>query len=173
VQIEVSLLRADQYDVANIGEGSVLMNPEDSIDWSSIPGNEWYRPENVPKSIAGIRNCDPTAPDILYQVANNHAGVLYPAAVAATPILLDIALRSYNQKATLQALSVLDTLVWFRGEPPFQTVVHEGIVLPLDKAIRQQIDATRTKLLALAHREQGTRKIVLELLESIDKQSTE
>lgn len=70
------------------------MNVEDSIDWNAIPGSEWYRPEKVAKAIAGIRNRDPNAPDIVYQVANNHAGELYPAAVAATPILLDIALHS-------------------------------------------------------------------------------
>lgn len=149
------------------------MNPEDSIDWSGIPGSEWYRPENVPKSIAGIRNCDPTAPDILYQVANNHAGELYPAAVAATPILLEIALHSDNQKVTMQALSVLDELVWFRGEPPFETVVHEGVVLPLDEAIRQQIEACRTQLVALAHREPGTCPMVLGLLESVDQSSAD
>ena len=103
------------------------MNPEDLIDWSTIPGTEWYRPQNVPKAIAGIRACDPTAPDILYQVANNHAGELYPAAVAATPILLDIALQSENHKAAMEALSALENLIWFRGEPPFDTVVQEGL----------------------------------------------
>lgn len=149
------------------------MNPEDLIDWSAIPGSKWYRRENVPKAIVGIRNCDPTAPDILYQVANNHAGELYPAAVTATPILLDIALHSENHKAALQALSVLDTLVWFRGEPPFETVVHEGVERPLDKAIRQQIVGCRTELAALAYRDQRARKIVLVLLESIDQQETE
>ena len=154
-------------------DGSDSMNPEDSIDWSAIPGSKWYRPKNVRKAIAGIRRCDPTAPDILYQVANNHAGELYPAAVTAVPILLDIALHFENHKAAMQALSVLDTLVWFRGELPFQTVVYEGIELPLDKAIRQQIKASRTELAALANRDQRLRKIVFGLLESIDQQEIE
>lgn len=150
------------------------MNPEeDLIDWSAIPGSEWYRPENVAKAIAGIRNCDPTAPDILYQVANNHAGELYPAAVTATPILLNIALHSENQVAAMQALSALDTLVWFRAEPPFQTAIHEGVELPLDKAIRQLVEASRTQLTTLANRDQSLRKIVFMLLESIDQQETE
>jgi len=149
------------------------MNPEDSIDWAAIPGSEWYRPENVPKAIVGVRNCDSTAPDILYQVANNHRGELYPAAVAATPILLGIIVHSDNHGAAMQALSVLDTLVWFRGEPPLQTVVYEGVEVSLDKAIRLQIEAYRKQLMALANREQSLCEIVLALLESIDQQAAE
>jgi hypothetical protein len=148
------------------------VNPEDLIDWSTIAGTEWYRPQNVPKAIAGIRTCDPTAPDILNQVANNHAGELYPAAVAAAPILLGIALQSENHKAAMEALSALDNLVWFRGVPPFDTVVQEGVEVPLDKAIRQRIEASRTQLTALANRDQRLRKIVLVLLESLDQQDT-
>jgi hypothetical protein len=146
------------------------VNPEDLIDWSTIPGTEWYRPENVPKAIAGIRTCDPTAPDILYQVANNHAGELYPAAVAATPILLDIALQTENYKAAMAALAALDNLIWFRGAPPFDTVVQEGVEVSLDKAIRQQIEASRTQLTALGSRDERVRKMVFGLLESVDQQ---
>lgn len=149
------------------------MNPEDFIDWSVIPGSKWYRPENVAKAIAGIRNCDPTAPDILYEIANNHAGELYPAAVTATPILLDIALQSQHQRVAMHALSVLDTLVLFGAEPPFKTAVHEGVEMPLDKVIRQQVDACRSHLTTLANRDQSLREIVLSLLESIDQQETE
>jgi hypothetical protein len=149
------------------------MNPEESIDWTAIPDSKWYRPENVPKAITGIRNCDPTAPDILYQVANNHSGELYPAAVIATPILLDIAFHSYNHKAAIHALSALDTLVWFRGEPPFQTLVYEDVEITLDKAIRQQVETSRAKLMTLANREPRLRKIVYVLLESVDQQPAE
>jgi hypothetical protein len=157
----------------SIGEGSVQMNPEDSIDWSAIPGSEWYRPENVAKSLTGLRNSDPTAPDVLYQIANNHAGELYPAAAVATPILLDIAIHSDNRKVAARALAVLDALVWFRGEPPFHTAVNEGSELPLDKLVRKKIGACRAQLVALAEREQESREIVLALLWSIDQQATE
>lgn len=149
------------------------MNPEDLIDWNAIPGSEWYRPGEVARSIAGIRNCDPSAPDILYRVANNHAGELYPAAVVASSILLEIAIRSNNQTVANQALAVLDTLVWFRGESPFQTTIYAGVEVALDKAIRLQIEASRPQLIELADREPRTRRMVLMLLQSIGEQATE
>jgi hypothetical protein len=149
------------------------MNTEDSIDWAAIPGSEWYRPEKVAKAITGIRTCDSTAPDILYQVANNHSGELYPAAVNATSILLEIVVHSENHRAAMQALSVLDTLAWFRGVPPFQTILYEGVEVSLDKGIRLKIKDSRTQLMALANREKRLRKMVLMFLESIDQQATE
>ena len=148
------------------------MYSEDQIDWSAIPGCEWYRPENVAKAIAGIRNCDPTAPDILYQVANNHAGELFPAAVVAAPILLEIAIHSPNLRAATAALAALDNLVWFRGVPPFDVILREGAEVSLEKAIRQEIQVARAELVALADRDQRLRKITKVLLESVGQQNT-
>ena len=149
------------------------MNAEDLIDWTAIPGSEWYRPKEVAKAIAGIRKCDPSAPDILYRIANNHAGELYPAAVTATPILLEIVLDSANHRASMQALAVLDELVWFRGESPHQTILHGGHEVDLDKAIRIQVENVRPQLMELAKREHRLRKMILLLLESIDQQEEE
>ncbi len=146
------------------------MKLEDLIDWSAIRGSKWYRPQNVPIATAGIRNCDPTAPDILFAVANNHAGELYPAAVAATPILLDIAIQAPNDKAAMAALAALDNLTWFRGEPPFDTIVYEGAGTSLDDAIRGQIEAARAELSTLAERNQRLSKAVRTLLGSLDEQ---
>jgi hypothetical protein len=67
-------------------------------------------------------NSKATAPDILYQVADSRCSELYPAAVTATPILLDIALQSQDHKAATETLAALDTLIWFRAVPPFESI---------------------------------------------------
>lgn len=43
----------------------------------------------------------------------------------------------------MEALAALDDLVWFRGEPPFDTVDYQGAVTPLEVAVWQQIEAAR------------------------------
>lgn len=146
---------------------------EHLIDWETIPGSEWYRLGEVARALAGIRTGSPAAPDILYVISNNHAGELYPASVAATTILLNIALAPESLGAAKRALDVIDQLVWFYSVPSFDSVIVGGSKLKLENAIRMQVEMARPQMTALAEREPALREVVLELLESIDQRLDE
>ena len=116
---------------------------ETEIDWGAIPGSEWYRPERVIPAFAAVRNnSDDSSNTMLFAVANNHGGELYPAAFYAVRILLDIAINDTNQGARAGALAILDDVLWFSpGLAPYDTVDVDGVSTPIDLAIRNLIAA--------------------------------
>ena len=141
---------------------------ETDIDWAAIPGSEWYRPERVIPAFAAVRNdADDSSNAMLFAVANNHGGELYPAAFYAAPILLDIATHDTNQRARAGALAILDDMLWFSpGLAPFDTVDVNGISTPIDVAIRNVI-ATALPILQLTDAKHPVSSLIGSLSESL------
>jgi len=116
---------------------------ETEIDWAAIPGSKWYSPEHVIPAFDIVRNAgEDSSNAMLFAVANNHGGELYPAAFFAVPILLEIATHDTNQRARASALAIIDDMLWFSpGLAPFDTVDVDGVSTPLDIAIRNLVAA--------------------------------
>jgi hypothetical protein len=72
----------------------------------------------------------------------------------------------------MQALAALNNLIWFRGEPPYDTVVYENDVISLECAVWRQIEAARPQLTALVDRDRTFFKVVREILRSIEEQKS-
>ena len=116
---------------------------ETEVDWAAIPGSEWYSPERVIPAFDVVRGArEESSNAMLFAVANNHAGELYPAAFFAVPILLDIATHDTNQRARACALAILNDMIWFSpGLAPFDAVDVDGVSTPLDVAIRNLVSS--------------------------------
>ncbi|XVU28788.1 hypothetical protein ACQPZJ_17535 [Actinoplanes sp. CA-054009] len=72
---------------------------ETGVNWAAYampPSEQWYRPEEIPAAFRSLLSVSSQAEAsaachrMLFAVGNNHAGLLYPAAVPATSLLTRI-----------------------------------------------------------------------------------
>lgn len=99
----------------------------DAVDWSRITGSRWYQPEAAQAAADAL--CDsPSAEraaravaDLRHAVSNDHAGTLYPAAVPATTVFLEV-IADRPGPARQEALdALLDWWGCFIADPGFET----------------------------------------------------
>lgn len=122
------------------------------IAWSSYPGPEAYKPDEVSPALSACEAVTSRASAlktyhrVLFAVGNNHAGTVYPAAAAAAPILLRLALESDGWLQWL-GFEVLVELVLFEAEPGYEEFVNaEGVRVRVKDNIRETIWAARAGL---------------------------
>jgi hypothetical protein len=127
----------------------------DTFDWSRVAGSRWYRPEAAQAAADALRDA-PSAERaaeavalLRYAVSNDHAGTLYPAAVPATTVFLEV-IADHPGRARMEALdALLDWWGCFIADPGFERyddpehgLVHvcEGI----EKRVAAAVDMLRT-----------------------------
>jgi hypothetical protein len=94
----------------------------EAVDWSAIAGSRWYRPQDA-QAAADALGDSPSAgavADLRHAVSNDHAGTLYPAAVPATAVLLEV-IAAHPGPARQEALdTLLDWWGCFTDDPGFE-----------------------------------------------------
>jgi hypothetical protein len=146
----------------------------EKVDWAAIAGPEWYRPEQVVPALLAL-STDETGDyrvqsRVLFAVGNDHGGELYPAAVAAAPLLLEIALRATRPTAQAMALAVLDNMLSFHGVDPFDVwVTTDGRQLTLNAAVAEAIHAQRTAVETIARSGGSAAAVARSLLGDLDE----
>ncbi|TDB76905.1 hypothetical protein E1264_37890 [Actinomadura sp. KC216] len=131
----------------------------DAVDWSAIPnptGHEWDDPEYVAHALRLLtisttahQTGDATAHLAGRGFINGHAGTLFPAAYAATPILLELVEHGQRPRIKDAALGLLfDALNFdpFAGHDRVNTPYDTDV--PLCCAIARQIRSRQRALLA-------------------------
>ena len=150
----------------------------DAIDWSRVAGSRWYRPEYAQAAVDVLRD-SPSAEaaatavaHLRYAVSNDHAGTLYPAAVPATTVFLEV-IAAHAGPARGEAVdALLDWCGCFVADPGFEVYddpergpvdVREGIV--------ERVRAAAEMLRRVAQDASGGghhRPAMKELLENLD-----
>lgn len=147
-------------------------NPDDDesrqISWDEFPGPPYYAPREVDGALASLRTVHDkrSANDaynrILFAVGNNHRGTLYPAAAAAAPKVLEIALSGEGIVRTT-ALDVVMDLLLFAAEPGFEKFKRvDGLNGDVKDEIKTSIRQEEERLvgLVLDKREQEKERLI-------------
>lgn len=99
----------------------------DVVDWSRIVGSRWYHPEVAQAAVDALRvspsseRATSAVAHLRYAVSNDHAGTLYPAAVPATAVFLEV-IADHSGPARMEALgALLDWWGCFVADPGFET----------------------------------------------------
>jgi len=136
-------------------EDAVVLDEIDAVGWGSIPGHpDWYEPDRVAR---GLRALFEAANFVQAAEAGSqlggggmvhgHSGAVFPAAVMATPLLLDIAQRGHPA-AQDTALGLLDEALSFHPHAGYTRVaVPGGTAVPICCAIAHHL-RDRTDFLA-------------------------
>ena len=137
------------------------------VDWGLFPGPEDYRPKHVAASLRQLATVNsPEASSaagarVRWAIGNDHAGVVYPAAVPAVGCLVDIAVNGPEPEGRVAAVGVLIDIFWWGPEE-------------LGDAVRREVVA-RTDALRLAAGAAGAgptlRNAVAELLGEVEEYS--
>ncbi|MEV4890607.1 hypothetical protein AB0K48_14555 [Nonomuraea sp. NPDC055795] len=140
------------------------MTPQ-AVDWAAIPGPEWYQPETVPEAFAALRGDREQGAHIRSVIGNDHAGTLYPAAVAGTDILLEIIAEHPGPPRQTALCVLLDWWGCFQPEPGFETFIDpEGETVDVIAAIVERVGRAAGTLRVIAKRDSHARGLILELL---------
>jgi hypothetical protein len=143
-----------------------------SINWATIPGPKYYHPADVESAIqsvveAPVQERDPGAA-LRYAVGNDHAGTLYPAAVAATKRLLDVIQNRPGAPRRAALIVLIDWWGTFRPEPGYETFPDStGATVELLPAIVNEIVAAEPLLASIPGSDPIARKPALQLLQCI------
>ncbi|GAA4528041.1 hypothetical protein [Amycolatopsis samaneae] len=115
-----------------------------TVDWTRIPGPERYRPERAAAAERALADAATeyragrAVADLRHEVSNDHAGSLYPAAVPATSVFVQVILERPGEPRYWALTTLLDWWGLFRPEPGFPgypdpeagpVEITEGIVL--------------------------------------------
>ncbi|ELP61862.1 hypothetical protein ACKI1I_21350 [Streptomyces turgidiscabies] len=137
-----------------------MLDEIDAVDWGSIPGRpDWYEPD---RAAHGLRALSEAAN--LVQAAkagsqlggggivHGHSGAVFPSAVVATPLLLDIVERGHPAAGAV-ALGLLDEALSCCPHAGYTRVVApDGLALPLCCAIADRVRARTDLLVGLGKR---------------------
>ncbi|MGV9382067.1 hypothetical protein ACWDRB_40085 [Nonomuraea sp. NPDC003707] len=144
------------------------MHPQ-AVDWASIPGPRWYRPEAVAEAFANLLRC--TCNDlnqgggVRSVVGNDHAGTLYPAAVAGTDVLLEIIVKHPGPPRQAALCVLLDWWGCFQPEPGFEAYTgQQGETIDVIAAIVERVGQATGALRMIAERDPNTRGLIRELI---------
>ncbi|MEU6035267.1 hypothetical protein ABZ801_07635 [Actinomadura sp. NPDC047616] len=127
----------------------------DAVDWAAVPGPAgWYDPE---RAVSGLREL--AAATTLFQVTdavgrlqsmalyNGHSGAVFPAAVVAAPLLLDIVAHAHP-RAKDAAIYLLELGLRYAPHAGYTRIdTAEVAQVPLCCAIAEQIRARRDLLI--------------------------
>src|SRR5882757_2318295 len=130
-----------------------------AIDWAAYemsPSAEWYHPDEVPAAFerlisASTRKQGDAAYDaMLFAVGNSHAGLLYPAAAAAAPLVVRVA-RECDGWARWAAVEILCEMTSFSVDRE-QFIDPTGRIVNTKEAIIAEIQSLRGDLERIAAR---------------------
>lgn len=97
-----------------------------AVNWARIQGTRWYRPELAAGAVGALaRAVTPgravqALADLRHAVSNDHAGSLYPAAVPAVDVFVQVILERPGEARAYALSTLLDWWGCFRPEPGFE-----------------------------------------------------
>lgn len=144
------------------------MNPQ-VVDWAAIPGPRWYRPDAVPEAFANLlgstRNDLDQGGGVRSAVGNDHAGTLYPAAVAGTDVLLEIIAKHPGPPRNAALGVLLDWWGCFQPEPGFESYTDQkGQTIDVIEAIVERVRQAVDPLRVIAEQDPNARGLIRELI---------
>ncbi|MET8864359.1 hypothetical protein ABZW11_15580 [Nonomuraea sp. NPDC004580] len=144
------------------------MDPQ-AVDWAAIPGPRWYQPETVADAftalLRGAGNDLNSGSGIRSTLGNDHAGTLYPAAVAGTDVLLKIVTEHPGVPRQAALWVLLDWWGCFLPEPGYEVYTgRDGNTIDVIAAIIERVRQTVETLEAIAEQDAGARGLVRKLL---------
>ncbi|WP_327108515.1 hypothetical protein [Nonomuraea glycinis] len=146
------------------------MNPQ-AVDWAAIPGPKWYQPETVAEAFAALLRSTRDDLDqghgIRSAVGNDHAGTLYPAAVAGTDALLEIIARRPGPPRQTALCVLLDWWGCFQPEPGFESYADQkGETIDVIAAIVWRVGQAASALQVIAEQDSNARGLIRRLIEA-------
>lgn len=148
-----------------------------NVDWAAFPAaaDNAYSPEKVAPAIESLKAV--TAENesgepyqtLLYAIANNHGGYLYPASYAAIPLIGDVLEVPGWPRST--ALAVLIELAYFDVPPAF---VLDGEEVDFAAAARERFEALRERAQVIADGSDdgaGSHKAAQDYIVAIDERA--
>jgi hypothetical protein len=144
------------------------MSPQ-AVDWAAIPGPRWYQPETVADAFAALlrstRNDLDQGHSIRSAVGNDHAGTLYPAAVAGTDVLLEIITEHPGSPRQTALCVLLDWWGCFQPEPGFESYTdHEGEMVDVITAIVERVGQAVGTLQVIAEQDSNAHGLIRKLI---------
>lgn len=124
-----------------------MLDEIDVVDWDSIPGHPgWYEPDRVARGLRALSEAAnliqaAEAGSLLGGggIVHGHSGAVFPAAVVATPLLLDIAQRGHLA-AQDTAMGLLDEALSCYPHVGYTRVMApDGTAVPLCCAIAHHL----------------------------------
>ncbi|MBE3016342.1 hypothetical protein IL992_45460 [Microbispora sp. NEAU-D428] len=145
-----------------------------SVDWAAIPGPKWYSPQCVAEAFRALMRTTWADQDrgsgIRSAVGNDHAGTLYPAAVAGTDVLLHIISTCPGAPRNAALCVLLDWWGCFQPEPGFEAYTdQDGHRVEIIPAIMQRVEQAADTMRVIAEHDTRARGLVRELLRSLNR----
>jgi hypothetical protein len=143
------------------------------VDWRAIPGPRCYDPDSVERALSslvesGSSNSDKAAA-VRRAVGNDHAGTLYPAAIAAASKLLEIVARNPGSPRQVALSILLDWWGMFRPEPGYEVFFDNDLKLvELIPAIIDSVNNARSIIASIATEDPPSSKAARNLLRCLD-----
>ncbi|MCL7379774.1 hypothetical protein [Streptomyces sp. 35G-GA-8] len=137
-----------------------MLDEIDAVDWGSIPGHpDWYEPDRVARGLRALFEAAnlvqaAEAGSLLGGggVVHGHSAAVFPAAVVAAPLLLDIA-RQRHPAARETALGLLDEALSFYPHAGYtRAEAPDGTAVPICCAIAHHLRAHTDVLAAMGKR---------------------
>ncbi|WPW30463.1 hypothetical protein P6B95_25895 [Streptomyces atratus] len=137
-----------------------MLDEIDAVDWGSIPGHpDWYEPD---RAALGLRALSEAVNLVQASeagsrlggggIVHGHSGAVFPAAVVAAPLLLDIAEQGHPA-AKDTSLGLLDEALSSYPHAGYTRVVApDCIAVPICCAIARQLRARTDFLVGLGRR---------------------
>jgi hypothetical protein len=144
------------------------------VEWAHIPGPKWYRPELAAAAADALARADnpgravQAVADLRYAVSNDHAGSLYPAAVPAAGVLVQVILERPGKPRAYALSALLDWWGTFGPEPGFE-IYDDPVCGPagITEGIMRQVRQAAAALRPLAVGED--RRAINEVLRLLDR----
>ncbi len=143
-------------------------------DWSTFPGPKYYEPSTVEPALRALAcaSSEEEATDannrVLFAVGNNHAGTLYPAAVAAGPEIVEVTLRGSGW-AQHAAFEVLVEGVVFDVEQGFDDfAATNGELVRTREAIDAELAAATSDFLSILRDPAAQERIRVNIMDILD-----
>ena len=176
----VALLRARHLRRRRPSLGPTASWDPELVDWRLFPGPRCYRPEHVAASLRQLSTVNSreasnaASARVRYAIGNDHAGVVYPAAVPAVGCLVDIAVNGPEPEGRVAAVGVLLDIFWWGPVAGFDMVTTSRGREKVGDAIKREVIARADTLrLAAGAEEAGPtlREAVAELLGEVEEYS--
>lgn len=149
----------------------------DTVNWEQVPGPDGYLPsrarEAAGRLAAGVSSerGGKAVADLRFAVSNDHRGTLYPAAVPATAVFLQVIDTMPGSPRTEALNALLDWWGAFGPEPGFETCQDPlgGPAEEVTDGIMRRVRSTATMLERVSREPSGLHhKSVMELLRGLD-----
>lgn len=147
-----------------------MLDEIDAVDWGSIPGHpDWYEPGRAARGLSTlaaaanlVQSAEAGALLAGGGIVQGHSAAVLPAAVVATPLLLDIAQQGHPA-ARDTALGLLDEALSCSPHAGYTRVTApDGTAVPICCAIAHQLRARTDFLVGLGKRGKSLRAVAAE-----------